>query len=93
MVLSDHGQTQGATSKQWNGFGLDELVRRSLAHGNVGSMAGGDEQDSMVGARRERGDGPKEKAEESKKDVSGEDVVVMGPGNLGPSTRRRRSGG
>ena len=31
VVLSDHGQTQGATFKQRNGYGLDELVERSLA--------------------------------------------------------------
>ena len=30
VVLSDHGQTQGATFKQRNGYGLDELVDRSL---------------------------------------------------------------
>ncbi len=29
VVLSDHGQTQGATFKQRNGYGLDDLVRRS----------------------------------------------------------------
>ena len=28
VVLSDHGQTQGATFKQRNGYGLDELVER-----------------------------------------------------------------
>ena len=33
VVLSDHGQTQGATFKQRNGYGLDELVERSLAGG------------------------------------------------------------
>ena len=27
VVLSDHGQTQGATFKQRNGYGLDDLVR------------------------------------------------------------------
>src|SRR6476661_5901983 len=32
VVLSDHGQTQGATFKQRNGYGLDELVSRSLEH-------------------------------------------------------------
>ena len=30
VVLSDHGQTQGATFMQRNGYGLDELVERSL---------------------------------------------------------------
>ena len=33
VVLSDHGQTQGATFKQRHGYGLDELVERSLARG------------------------------------------------------------
>ena len=33
VVLSDHGQTQGATFKQRNGYGLDDLVRRSLEAG------------------------------------------------------------
>ena len=49
VVLSDHGQTQGATFKQRNGYGLDELVERSLARGDVSGIAGGDEQSSMVG--------------------------------------------
>ena len=49
VVLSDHGQTQGATFKQRNGYGLDELVERSLARGRVDGIAGGDEQSSMVG--------------------------------------------
>ena len=49
VVLSDHGQTQGATFKQRNGYGLDELVERSLAQGDVTGIAGGDEQSSMVG--------------------------------------------
>src|SRR5206468_3786917 len=35
VVLSDHGQTQGATFKQRNGYGLDELVERSLTSGKV----------------------------------------------------------
>ena len=30
VVLSDHGQTQGATFLQRNGYGLDELVERNL---------------------------------------------------------------
>src|SRR6266513_4384824 len=35
VVLSDHGQTQGATFKQRNGYGLDDLVERSLTGGQV----------------------------------------------------------
>ena len=49
VVLSDHGQTQGATFKQRNGYGLDELVERSLGTGEVAEFAGGDEQSAMVG--------------------------------------------
>ena len=48
VVLSDHGQTQGATFKQRNGYALDELVERSLAGGRVAALTGGDEQDAMV---------------------------------------------
>src|SRR5262245_49978985 len=39
VVLSDHGQTQGATFKQRNGYGLDELVERSV-EGSVTAVAG-----------------------------------------------------
>jgi uncharacterized membrane protein YvlD (DUF360 family) len=84
VVLSDHGQTQGATFKQRNGYGLDELVRRSLEHGNVEEIAGGDEQHSMVGNAIGEATGAKQKPKKrSKNDVSGEDVVVLGSGNLG----------
>src|SRR2546421_7380666 len=47
VVLSDHGQTQGATFKQRNAYGLDELVERSLTRGVVTNVAGGDEQGAM----------------------------------------------
>src|SRR5262249_28534663 len=49
VVLSDHGQTQGATFKQRNGYGLDDLVERSLTSGKVADFSGGDEQNAMVG--------------------------------------------
>jgi uncharacterized membrane protein YvlD (DUF360 family) len=82
VVLSDHGQTQGATFKQRNGYGLDELVERSLAPGTVAGMAGGDEQDVMVkhAVNEATGHKPQKKA---KNDVSDRDVVVLGSGNLG----------
>ena len=47
VVLSDHGQTQGATFKQRNGYGLDELVERSLDRSVVG----------VIGRRRAARDG------------------------------------
>jgi uncharacterized membrane protein YvlD (DUF360 family) len=82
VVLSDHGQTQGATFKQRNGYGLDELVERSLSRGAVAGFADGDEQRAMVGTAMDeatRG-APKEQASN---DVSDRDVVVLGSGNLG----------
>ena len=81
VVLSDHGQTQGATFKQRNGYGLDDLVRRSLAGDRVGDFAGGDEQHAMVGHALAEATGKQPKR--SKNDVSDEQVVVLGSGNLG----------
>ncbi len=82
VVLSDHGQTQGATFKQRNGYGLDELVERSLGQPSVVAMPGGDEQDAMVGHAVNEATGRKAK-KASKTDVSDRDVVVLGSGNLG----------
>jgi hypothetical protein len=82
VVLSDHGQTQGATFKQRNGYGLDELVQRSLGSGSVTGVAGGDEQDAMV--KHAMGEATGRKPEKRpKNDVSDRDVVVLGSGNLG----------
>src|SRR6266566_3885270 len=82
VVLSDHGQTQGATFKQRNGYGLDELVERSLAQGVVTNVGGGDEQSSMVGNAAAEATGQKQR-KRPKNDVSDKDVVVLGSGNLG----------
>jgi uncharacterized membrane protein YvlD (DUF360 family) len=82
VVLSDHGQTQGATFKQRNGYGLDELVERSLAGGEVEAWAGGDEQSAMVQHAVDEATG-RGKDKPSKSDVSGRQVVVLGSGNLG----------
>jgi uncharacterized membrane protein YvlD (DUF360 family) len=83
VVLSDHGQTQGATFKQRNGYGLDDLVERSLSSGDVTEVAGGDEQDSMVGHALGEATGRTQSKKRLKNDVSGENVVVLGSGNLG----------
>jgi hypothetical protein len=82
VVLSDHGQTQGATFKQRNGYGLDELVERSLTDGgNVRGIAGGDEQTAMAGLAFGEATGKKQKPKKS--EVGDRKVVVMGSGNLG----------
>jgi hypothetical protein len=82
VVLSDHGQTQGATFKQRNGYGLDELVARNLEGERVAELVGGDEQDAMVGHAVGEATG-NAGAKPEKNDVSGRDVVVLGSGNLG----------
>ncbi len=83
VVLSDHGQTQGATFKQRNGYGFDDLVERSLSRGSVAGVAGGDEQGSMVGHALGEATGRAPGKKRKKNDVSGQDVVVLGSGNLG----------
>ena len=84
VVLSDHGQTQGATFKQRNGYGLDELVERSLEQGQVAGYAGGDEQHAMVKNAVDEATGRQGKEKKRpKNDVSDRQVVVLGSGNLG----------
>lgn len=83
VVLSDHGQTQGATFRQRNGYGLDDLVERSLADaGAVSGLGGGDEQATLVGnaageatGRRRRAQGEGAEPEQA--------TIVLGSGNLG----------
>ena len=82
VVLSDHGQTQGATFKQRHSYGLDELVERALGGGEVTGFAGGDEQTAMVGHAVNEATGAKPK-KRAKNDVSDRQVVVLGSGNLG----------
>src|SRR4029453_18130912 len=84
VVLSDHGQTQGATFKQRNGYGLDALVERSVEAAAVEGVAGGDEQHQMVGLAIGEATGQAGKPSKgAPKDVSGRRVVVLGSGNLG----------
>ncbi|HSK15050.1 MAG TPA: alkaline phosphatase family protein, partial [Gaiellaceae bacterium] len=83
VVLSDHGQTQGATFKQRNGYTLEELVQRSLSSGTVAAYAGGDEQSAMVGLALDEATGRAAGKETPKDDVDEREVVVLGSGNLG----------
>ena len=82
VVLSDHGQTQGATFKQRNGYGLDELVQRSLTTGEVADFLNGDEQHAMVGNAVNEATGHST-TKRPKNDVSDRGTVVLGSGNLG----------
>jgi hypothetical protein len=83
VVLSDHGQTQGATFKQRNGEGLDDLVGRALADGDVSGVEAGDENESAVSHALDEATGRTGHARPKGTDVSGRDVVVLGSGNLG----------
>ena len=84
VVLSDHGQTQGATFKQRNGYGLDDLVRGSIER-PVQALFGGDENETAVGLAldeaRDR-DGPPARRG-GDRNVDDQAVVVLGSGNLG----------
>ncbi len=90
VVLSDHGQTQGATFKQRNGYGLDELVQRSVEQGEVADVGAGDENKATVGRAVDEASGHKRK-KPSKKDVSGRDLVVLGSGQPRPDLPPRRA--
>jgi uncharacterized membrane protein YvlD (DUF360 family) len=83
VVLSDHGQTQGATFKQRNGYDLHEFVERSIASGKVARLQTGDENDAAVGhavaeaTGRASGDG------HGPDGVGEHSVIVLASGNLG----------
>jgi uncharacterized membrane protein YvlD (DUF360 family) len=94
VVLSDHGQTQGMTFKQRNGYGLDDLVQRSLERGSVSALMSGDENDAAVGQALQEATGsgvssPEEagggggSSPKTTDDGSDRHAVVLGSGNLG----------
>jgi len=81
VVLSDHGQTQGATFRQRNGHGLDELVERSLAGGRVDAVDAGDENAAGVARALDEATGRAPRA--GGEDPQPSETVVLGSGNLG----------
>ena len=81
VVLSDHGQTQGATFKQRNGYNLHDLVERSIERATVARLESGDENDAAVAhAIAEATGRPQDPAND---DISDRQVVVLASGNLG----------
>ncbi len=82
VVLSDHGQTQGMTFKQRNGYGLDDLVQRSLSRGAVMGMGAGDEHDTAVSQAWGEATGRSGTSEDGH-ETSDKRAVVLGSGNLG----------
>src|SRR5262249_21267128 len=84
VVLSDHGQTQGATFRQRNGYGLDELVERSLSSGSVEPVDAGDENATGVGRAVDEATGRADKTgKDERKDLGDRSAIVLGSGNLG----------
>ncbi len=84
VVLSDHGQTQGATFAQRNGYGLDELVRRSLERREVVGMAAGDREGAIVGQALDEATGHHAGGgRQADGKVAEREAVVLGSGNLG----------
>ena len=81
VVLSDHGQTQGATFKQRNGYDLHELVEHSISRGAVKHLAGGDENHAVVGHAIAEATGRRHKA--GSNGTGEDDVIVLASGNLG----------
>ncbi len=81
VVLSDHGQTQGATFKQRNGYDLQELVERSIKGGKVARLRTGDENDAAVGHVVAEATG--RTGAPSGDGIDNHEVIVLASGNLG----------
>jgi hypothetical protein len=83
-VLSDHGQTQGATFRQRNGYGLDDLVQRALAGARVRGLEGGDENAGGVARALDEATGRSHAPDDGRAEVVADrEAVVLGSGNLG----------
>jgi len=85
VVLSDHGQTQGATFLQRNGYSLADLVDQTLERSAVAPLDAGDEHDTAMSqaVREATGRPAPADEEEAGADVGEPGVVVLGSGNLG----------
>jgi Type I phosphodiesterase / nucleotide pyrophosphatase len=84
VVLSDHGQTQGATFRQRNGCSLAELVERSLSDRAVHALDAGDENATGVGRAVDEATGRGGKpANLERAEASTHEAIVLGSGNLG----------
>jgi hypothetical protein len=81
VVLSDHGQTQGATFKQRNGYDLRDLVERSIDQATVSSAGSGDEND--VAPQHAVAEATGRAREPSESTAGDREIVVLGSGNLG----------
>ena len=83
VVLSDHGQTQGATFRQRNGYDLRAFVERSLHAATATGVGGGDENDASAQHAFSEATGRALRPDDSQPDLRQPEVVVLGSGNLG----------
>jgi uncharacterized membrane protein YvlD (DUF360 family) len=83
VVLSDHGQTQGATFKQRNGYDLATLVERSLHAATVSTVGGGDENEASAKHAFTEATGRPLNHDGEQPGLRKPEVVVLGSGNLG----------
>jgi len=83
VVLSDHGQTQGATFKQRNGYTLADLVNESLSTGKATALASGDENNSMVGRAVQEATRGGATADAGEDAAPQSEAAVLASGNLG----------
>ncbi|MEV0902588.1 phage holin family protein [Actinoplanes sp. NPDC049802] len=81
VVLSDHGQSQGATFLQRYGLRLEELIKRLTAVGGVAAPAEDEQQGraKVLRAGLRRGD---PEPEQTPGRPAGEEIVVAAGGNL-----------
>jgi uncharacterized membrane protein YvlD (DUF360 family) len=83
VVLSDHGQTQGATFLQRNGYSLADLVSRSLSTGSAAALGSGDENAAMVGNAVKEATGTTPDERRPGGDAPSQEAAVLASGNLG----------
>ena len=84
VVLSDHGQTQGATFTQRNDYGLQDLVERSMERGRVARGATGDENDVAVSHAVAEATGRAPAPQQRPEPPGGPaPAIVLASGNLG----------
>ena len=83
VVLSDHGQTQGATFKQRNGYDLASFVERSLHAATVSKVGGEEENEASAKHAFSEATGRRLSHNEGEAELREPQVVVLGSGNLG----------
>ena len=83
VVLSDHGQTQGATFKQRNGYDLGQLVERSIERGTLRTSLRATRTTPPSATRSTRRPAPTRRTSDQRDELTDRHVVALASGNLG----------